>query len=255
MITVGQYLDRLELAAPAQADLRALASLHQRHLLKVPFENLDIRRGQAIELDEARFVEKIVGKRRGGFCYELNAAFAWLLRQLGYQVDYLSAEVIGDDERPSGRDGDHLCLRVVLPGEGAWLADVGFGNGPITPMDFASSLEIKHLAGTWRLVNGEGGTFELQRYSRERIGFVPDYRGSIESRELAWFSDACAFHQTSPESPFTQRTICTIAAPDGRVTLYDDRVVIFRNGRNEELPIHDDAGRQRALRRYFGINE
>ena len=93
-------------------------------MLTVPFENLDISLGREIVLDPERFVEKIVGQRRGGFCYELNGAFATLLAAAGFRVTLLSARV-SNEEGIAGKEFDHLTLRIDL--EDAWLADVGFG--------------------------------------------------------------------------------------------------------------------------------
>jgi N-hydroxyarylamine O-acetyltransferase len=93
-----EYLDRIHFPARASSDfpqpsLQTLRVLHEAHLLAVPFENLSIHYGQPIILQEDALFNKIVRLRRGGFCYELNGLFAWLLRQLGFQVTLLSAEV------------------------------------------------------------------------------------------------------------------------------------------------------------------
>jgi N-hydroxyarylamine O-acetyltransferase len=104
-----EYLARLGLVREPPGP-EALARLHVRHLQRVPFENLDIWRGVSIVLDEERLVAKVL-RGRGGFCYELNCAFAWLLRALGYQVTLLAASV-ADDGGGFGAPFDHLALRV-----------------------------------------------------------------------------------------------------------------------------------------------
>ncbi len=112
----------------------ALRRLHVAHLRTVPFENLDIHRGVPIVLEQDRILKKLVTDRRGGFCYELNSGFAWLLSELGYRVTLLSAEVA----RPEGGFGipfDHMALLVEADG-GLWLADVGFGDSFLYPLRF-----------------------------------------------------------------------------------------------------------------------
>src|SRR6476620_2196832 len=99
----------LDLAAP-QPSSRLLGALHQAHLLLVPFENLSIHYGQPILLEERALYDKIVRRRRGGFCYELNGLFAWLLRQLGFTVTLLSARVAQADGDFSP-EFDHLTLQ------------------------------------------------------------------------------------------------------------------------------------------------
>ncbi len=119
------YLRRIDAARPASPGADALRSLHLSHLRSVPFENLSIHLGEEIVLAEQPLLDKLVGARRGGFCYELNGAFAALLRALGYEVELLSARVFGP-EGP-GIPYDHMALRVPTP-NGPWLADVGFGG-------------------------------------------------------------------------------------------------------------------------------
>ncbi len=103
--------------------------------------------GDRSRLDEQHLLEKIVASRRGGFCYELNGLFAWLLRELGFQVDLLSAEVFeGGTFSP---EFDHLALRVRM--EDDWLADVGFGDSFIRPLKLTSGEEQVQREKTYRL--------------------------------------------------------------------------------------------------------
>ena len=129
-------------AAPVAATLRAL---HLAHLRTVPFENLDVWLGRPIQLEEGALFDKIVRRRRGGFCYELNGLFAVLLRALGFEVSLLAARF----PREAGHaapDLDHLALLVRVPGEeGSWLADVGAGRG-----SFAAPLRTECDEETWQ---------------------------------------------------------------------------------------------------------
>src|SRR5215472_10576938 len=109
--TLAAYLDRIAVARPPVLDEAALGMLHRAHLLAVPFENLSIHLGEPISLDEDDLKGKIVGRRRGGFCYELNGAFAALLERLGARVRRVSARVFGADGQ-LGPPFDHLALVV-----------------------------------------------------------------------------------------------------------------------------------------------
>ena len=82
---VDAYLRRIGATRPATADAAALRELHERHLATVPFENLDVILGVPIVLEEDRLLAKVIGGR-GGYCYELNTAFAALLRALGFEL-------------------------------------------------------------------------------------------------------------------------------------------------------------------------
>ena len=124
------YLERIGYSGPTRPSLNVLRRLHRRHLLSVPFENLDIRLHRPIVLSEAAFYDKIIKSHRGGFCYELNGSFALLLKRLGFNVSMLSSRV----ERKGGRFGpdfDHMTLLVQL--KEPWLVDVGFGDSFTEP--------------------------------------------------------------------------------------------------------------------------
>jgi N-hydroxyarylamine O-acetyltransferase len=122
---IEAYLTRIGLTKPVAPTAAALRGLQERHLLTVPFENLSVHLPERIELNEDALVDKIVRRGRGGFCYELNGAFAALLRELGFEVSLLPARVYRRDGR-LGAPFDHLALRVEL--DEPWLADVGFGR-------------------------------------------------------------------------------------------------------------------------------
>jgi hypothetical protein len=99
------YLARIGAARPARADATALRELQLRHLRTVPFENLSIHLGEPIVLEPGALLDKLLRRRRGGFCYELNGAFSDLLSSLGFGVTLLAARVFGDDgpSRPARR--------------------------------------------------------------------------------------------------------------------------------------------------------
>ncbi|HEY2737608.1 MAG TPA: arylamine N-acetyltransferase, partial [Thermoanaerobaculia bacterium] len=122
---VAAYLQRIRYRGLTAPDAETLQQLHEAHLLAVPFENLSIHRGEPIELAEEALFEKVVVRRRGGFCYELNGLFAALLRSLGFEVTMLSAGVLraNGDFSP---EFDHMALLVNH--EERWLVDVGFGD-------------------------------------------------------------------------------------------------------------------------------
>ncbi|MBL8045525.1 MAG: arylamine N-acetyltransferase, partial [Anaerolineales bacterium] len=100
------YLQRIGYTGSLTPTAETLRGLHRAHLYNVPFENLDIALGRPIILEETKLFEKIVRQHRGGFCYELNGLFAWLLRQLGFSVEMLNARVYDDAATP-GPDFDH----------------------------------------------------------------------------------------------------------------------------------------------------
>ena len=153
MSVVDAYLKRIGYAGPLKPNSNLLRDLHRAHLFAIPFENLDIAFGREIICDEDAFLRKIIERHRGGFCYELNGAFAALLRALGFRVTLLSARVPREDGSLSP-EFDHLTLRVDL--EEPWLADVGFGDCFLEPLRFAIGFEQPQGGRTYRIVEEKG---------------------------------------------------------------------------------------------------
>jgi N-hydroxyarylamine O-acetyltransferase len=262
------YLERIaytHAAAPAtQApSLPLLAALHEAHLLAVPFENLSIHYGQPIILDEAALYDKIVRRRRGGFCYELNGLFAWLLRRLGYTVDLLSAEVAETDGFSA--PFDHLTLRVRdLDGsDGAdWLADVGFGDSFRRPLRMLPGLaqdgadgydyRLRELS-PWLMLERCDAALPASTLDDLDAGWEPQYRFTLRPHALSDFVERCDYQQTSPQSHFTQRRICSLALPDGRISLSDLRLITTIQGQREERMLGSEQEYRATLAQRFGV--
>jgi N-hydroxyarylamine O-acetyltransferase len=241
---IAAYLDRIAYEGPLEPTAETLRRLHLAHLYSVPFENLSIHWGEPIELDDEALFEKVVARRRGGFCYELNGLFAALLRALGFDVALLAAEVCGAAGGFSP-PFDHMALLVTL--EDRWLADVGFGDSFRQPLRLDERGERAYRieeTGDGRLIVARreaGGTWKAQ------------YRFGLEPHVYADYAERCRFHQTSPDSHFTQNRICSLATPDGRVTLSGMKLLFTRGGEKQERVLADDQEHSEALRRHFGI--
>ena len=248
MVDVAAYVERIGYSGPLAPDAETLREIHRAHLFAVPFENLDIGWGNRIEVDEEKFFRKIVERRRGGFCYELNGAFAALLRTLGFRVTLLSARVSRDDGS-YGAEFDHLTLRVDL--NQPWLADVGFGDSFVDPLRLQVDLEQDQRVGQFRIVQA-GEALRLERRGADRR-WKPEYMFTLEPRRLEEFKDMCHYHQTSPKSSFTQKRLCSRATAEGRVTLSDSNLVTTRDGSREQRPLKSDAEWRTALADHFAI--
>jgi N-hydroxyarylamine O-acetyltransferase len=241
----------LDLAAP-QPSSWLLGALHQAHLLSVPFENLSIHYGQPIILEDKALYDKIVQRQRGGFCYELNGLFAWLLRQLGFTVTLLSARVAQADGDFSP-EFDHLTLQVHDVNGIDWLADVGFGDSFRLPLQLQSDTEQDGGDDLpYRLrVDAEDTSWLVQRQDGE--GWETQYRFTLRPHSMADFAERCLFQQTSPDSHFTQRRICSLALPDGRITLSDLRLITSRNGVRDERELDSEDEYRSVLAQRFGV--
>lgn len=233
---IDAYLSRIGYDGPREPTAEVLRALQERHLLSVPFENLDIHWKRPIVVDTERFLHKIIDERRGGFCYELNGAFAWLLRELGFDVQYLSGRVPTADGG-LGPPFDHMALLVTIDGV-RWLADVGFGEFSLHP------LQLDGDNGEFELVQGE--EWEIRRHGKT------EYRFTLEPHALQEFAPMCDYQQYDPASHFTKRRICSMATPEGRITLTDAKLIVTKNGERTETPVAAEEWEQ-VLRDTFGI--
>jgi N-hydroxyarylamine O-acetyltransferase len=244
--TLLAYLERIGAERPQVLDETALAGLHRAHLMTVPFENLSIGVGEVISLAESDLISKIVTRRRGGFCYELNGAFALLLQALGADVVRVAARVYGDGRL--GPPFDHLALVVRLPaGNDTWLADVGFGSHTTYPLRYDSRQEQHDPGGQFVLADTADGDVEVLRDGQ------PQYRLETRARALADFAPTCWWQQTSPESHFTKNSICSRLTADGRITVSGRTLITTSGGRRTEQQLETDDAVRSAYHDHFGI--
>ena len=244
--TVVAYLNRVGVAAPAVCDAAALRTLHRAHQLAVPFENLSLHLAEPVSLAERDLVDKIVRRRRGGFCYELNGAFALLLEALGAQVSRVAARVFGAGGL--GPPFDHLAL-IVRPadGSGPWLADVGFGSHSDYPLLFEFRDDQDDPAGRFRLADAGSGDIDVLKDGQ------PQYRIETRERSLADCGPTCWWQQTSPQSHFTRSTICSRLTPRGRVSISGRTLIQTQDGTRTEQQLDTDDALLAAYRDHFGI--
>lgn len=246
-LDLDSYLDRIGLSAPVELDLAGLERLQRAHLTKVPFENLDVYARRTVRTDDDWTVSKITERGRGGWCFELNGAFAALLTGLGFAVNRLAATVLYGSVSPIAT---HLTLEVTL--DRPYLVDVGFGDSFIRPLPLDS--EGPHDGGTGKygfefdgetttLVSHEDDGTVLAHYRFERTAGLPSA-----------FEEASSYLQTTPGLQWTQARFATRLLDGGpdRVTLLSDRIKFRRNGEWSEHPV-DESNWEDLLSDWFGL--
>ena len=255
MIDVVAYQERIGYRGPLEPTLPVLRALHLAHLRAVPFENLDIHLGRPIVLDERRLFDKIVRRRRGGFCDELNGLFAALLREIGFAVTLLGAQYPRDDGTPTP-ELDHLTLLVRCEKrDEPLLADVGAGRTSFAyPLSTGVAQEQAQpdVGATSRLLP-ERDACRLWR-REPGAAWEREYRFTWRLRHLADLAEGCHFHQTSPHSHFPRKRLATLLTPEGRVTLSELRLITTVAGTRTERELPDEATVQAALRTMFDLD-
>lgn len=248
VVDVDAYLERIGLAGPIVPDLAGLELLQRAHLTAIPFENLDVYARREVMTSEEWVVAKVVEKRRGGWCFDLNGAFAELLVELGYQVRRLAAHVLIGSGAPMPT---HLTLAVTL--DRPYLVDVGFGDSFIKPLPLDS--EGPHDGGTGRygfVFEGDGATL----VSHEDDGTLKGhYRFADEVAALADFEEASTYLRTAPGLQWTETRFATRLLDRGpdRVTLLSDRIKFRRDGIWTEHPV-DESEWNHLLAEWFALS-
>jgi N-hydroxyarylamine O-acetyltransferase len=203
--------------------------------------------GRRIELVLPEVLDKIVNQKRGGFCYELNSAFAWLLGKIGFSVKLLSARTY--DGRSLSPEFDHMLIQVNI--DQPLIADVGFGDSFLLPL-IPGSPDCFQFDRYYRLLNKENRWVLQQRF--EAGDWKSQYIFDMNSHPLHHFDAMCDYHQTSSSSPFTRRIVCSRATEQGQISYTNGRYIENYKAHREDTMIGDEAGLNNILRSKFGIN-
>ena len=258
---IERYLERIEVSGPLPPTVETLRRLQRAHMLHVPFESYDCALGRPVVVDPEVNFEKIVGRHRGGFCFELNGPFSRLLEALGFEVTLLSARpfTVGK-EAEAEPDFSHLALMVPVDGE-RWLADVGFGDGSLEPLRLDPP--VKSAGATLGAAADSAPLFRInpgvgdQLWSKVQVaghGDAESYLFSLVPRRIEDFAGMCRHYSTSPASWFVTSPVCSMATETGRITLFQHRrVITTENGVRTERAIADDAEELAILRDVFGV--
>ncbi|GAB4516379.1 MAG: arylamine N-acetyltransferase [Amphiplicatus sp.] len=249
MTPLEHYLRRIGYAGALRPEPETLRGLMRAHLAAVPFENLDVQLGRPVYLDPDRIFDKIVARRRGGWCYEMNGIFGWALGELGFEVTRLAGGVRRDQ---AGDDvlGNHLCLLVRIDGR-PWLADVGFGGSlleplPLEPLErdqppFRLSLSAVD-EGFWRYTEDAGESL-----------FSFDFAPAPADEDL--LAAKCAWLQSDPASPFVQNLVAQKRLADRHISLRGRvlKELTAEGARKRMLASADEL--VQTLRETFGLDE
>ena len=248
-MNTDEYLNRINYSETPSVDLTTLIILHKQHVFNVPFENLDIGHQTEIKLDKQHLFKKVVENARGGFCYELNYLFWFLLIDLGFDVKLISAQIFDGEE--VGPEFDHMALIIKLNGRN-WLADVGFGDLFIQPLDANSGDEQFDGRNYFKVENWDKKSF-LLTMSKDGVDYEKKYLFKTDKKVIEDFSPQCLFKQGSPSSYFVKNKIVTLPTQNGRKTIFNSKFVLRENGIKTELIIGNYKEERNILKNEFNI--
>lgn len=244
-LDLSAYFRRIGFEGAAKADLASLRALHFAHATRIPFENLAIQMGEGVSLDLDAIQDKLVGRRRGGYCFEQNSLFLAVLREVGFEADPFEARVRGGELI---RPRTHMLLRVRLP-EGDHLADVGFGGeGLLHPVPLDG--EAHPQFGRAYRVAGEDGLRVLQ--SKQVVAWADLYAFEPVPRLPVDFELGNWYTSTHPDSIFVKTLTAQRVTPEGRLVLRNLSFTTVKGDAAEERVLEPGEVPQ-VLRESFGL--
>ena len=251
---LASYFSRIGYRGPLEPSLSVLHQLTAAHVQHIPFENLDVLLGRGIDLSEDAVFDKLVERRRGGYCFEQNGLFLRVLTALGFDVTPLSARVRLDRPRDFIPPRTHMFLRVALPDDGVWLTDVGVGGASLTSaLRFEPGVEQATPHELRRIVQEDGRYFHQVRFGdswTDVCEFTGEAMPPIDREVANWFTSA------HPQSHFKSRLMVARAGSDGRrFTLLNGELKIREcTGLARAEVIESPAQLLQLLREHFGLS-
>lgn len=256
-LNLSAYLARIDYTGPTDPTLETLTGLVAAHGRRIPFENLDPLLGRPVsDLSPEGLTDKLVHRRRGGYCYEHNNLLRYALEHLGFGVDALAARVVWMS--PQGLDGPppamtHQALSVRIPGvDDVFLVDVGFGGQTLSsPIRLIPGLVQQTRHEPYRL-RAHGDEYVLEALVRET--WQPLYIFSTEPRPLIDLIVGSWYVSTYPESHFVTSLTAALVTDDARWNLNGRNLAIHSKGETERIRFETAAQVVDALVNRFEID-
>lgn len=220
------YLQRIGYHQKPARDLATLVGLMRAQLFSVPFENLDVQAGKIVSMVREDIVDKIVYRRRGGYCYEVNGLFAMALTALGFDYTLVGARPMF---YPMRWAKTHMVLVVNLDGE-EWLCDAGFGSfGIRAPLSLAKAEQvIQQDDDFFKISKSDERNFIMQ--ARVDGDWVNQYTFDLYPHEWVDFYPANFFNSRHPDTVFVQKLLVVKHSEQGRYILLGNRLKVIEKG-------------------------
>lgn len=253
MKLANKYLSHIKMEQTAFTNkLALLKAIHFNHLLKIPFENLDLIIGKSLSMDPETVLKKILNNQRGGVCYEINSLLYAVLKELDFDVYPISGRFWDEEKQTFGEDCSHLALLVKIEHQN-YLFDLGIGGGFMYPVLLEKDYVYEDIQCQYRVSQPDPSTpiwFVLQRNTDE--GWTDQFGVDTRPRKIEEFHPVCA-NLPNTDSIFLTKKFCTIYRPAGRVTLTDDSISIVNYGHKKKHEITSHSEWDGLLLEYFQI--
>jgi N-hydroxyarylamine O-acetyltransferase len=246
-----RYFERIGYRGGRASDLATLAAIIRRHAAGIPFEAIDVLLDKGIDIAPAAVFDKLVSRRRGGYCFEQNGLLQDALSALGFDVTARLARVLWmRPAAPSPARATHMALVVRIDGRD-YLADAGFGNGtPTAPLAFDTDEPQATPLETFRLrPSPDGHVLEM----RMGENWAPVYEILSQVPAPEDFVDANLFTSTHPDSRFRHDLMLARATTEARLLLLGNRLTVRPAAGEAEQRFFDTTELEQAIRDMFGL--
>jgi arylamine N-acetyltransferase len=248
------YFGRVGYMEPATPTVETLHALMAAHNQAIPFENLDPLMGIPVaDLSAAALTDKLVQRRRGGYCYEQNGLMGYVLEEVGFGIERLAGRVVWMNPTGSLPAQTHQVLSVTVPGvEGRFLVDVGFGGQTLTsPIRLEAGPVQQTRHEPYRLrEHGDGLLLEAEI----RGDWQALYTFTTRPQPLIDLEVGSWYVSTHPKSAFVVGLSAARATDDARWNLRGRHLAIHRAGQTERIRFDNAAEVLDALTNRFGID-
>jgi arylamine N-acetyltransferase len=253
-VDVAAYFDRIGYRGPAEPTVDTVRALVAAHNGAIPFENLDPLMGVPVaDLSAAALTDKLVHRRRGGYCYEHNGLMGYVLEQLGFGVERLAGRVVWLNPDGPLPAQTHQVLSVTVPDvEGPLLVDVGFGGQTLTSpirLEAGPVQETRHEP--YRIqIRGDGYQLEAQ----VRGEWQPLYMFTSRPQPRIDLEVGSWYVSTRPESFFVTGVTAALVTDDARWNLRGRNLAIHSAGGTEKIRFETADEVIDVLANRFGID-
>ncbi|HAK45601.1 MAG TPA: acetyltransferase [Spirochaeta sp.] len=239
------YLTRIGINDELEPSLETLRLVQSRHLLSVPFENLNIHMYNKLTPDIHELFDKIVLQRRGGVCYELNYLYMVLLEKLGYQTSFY-----GGKAGENGTFYDHSFPMVEIDGK-RYITDVGFGDNFLYPLEFKPDVPQLDPKGIFTIEYEGGGYYTIYKeFGGKRFRL---YTFTLNQRKLSDFNERKIFYTTDPQSHFFKNLIVSMELENGRISLKQNKLLFTEGNERRWIKVESFHHYVNLLFEYFGV--
>jgi N-hydroxyarylamine O-acetyltransferase len=246
---LNAYFARIGYDGTPAADLETLRALSHLHPRAIPFENLDVQLKRPVSMAPAVVFDKLVTRRRGGWCYEMNGLLGWVLSEIGFDVRRVEGGVMRE-ATGDGTLGNHLCLAVRLDGQD-YLVDVGFGGSQTAPMVITPGSNAQ-VPFDLELVRLENGYWRMVQYTLGKpfsFDFHPD------RCDESLLADKCNWQQSNPASVFVQNLVAQRRTGEAHISLRGRVFTRLESGTEERRLLQSGAELVDVLKDEFDIDE